>query len=427
MTDNVWSRVRLVVVPTAFFVLVGCETPDVFLADRDFDQRVYAGAGVSVSQLEPNTDGVPGVSVDDSGSSGAGLLLGYDINNRFSVEGHIADLGESTLTPEGSIAYTVAGISGLYYGLNDKEARLRRQGFSVFGRLGIGTLDNDAQSVRFNRVNDVHVLAGAGVEYGFTNGLAARAEFIAHETDAKYAQLALLYRFGRSQRQRDTQSRVQPTATTEQPANAPDTLKGDAETSAVQDPQTVAAPTLIPEPVVPEPIEQAEPEAVPVEPVDSAELAEPTAPNTLPSIADSDEDGVLDVDDECTDTVQGSPVDSTGCEIFNGVIEGVNFMVGSADLTQSATEILSEVAQTLRDYPDVRITIEAHTDNMGDATTNLQLSRRRALSVARYLMDEGISGTRLKPQAFGESIPRQTNATVAGRAANRRVEFNVVR
>ena len=63
---------------------------------------------------------------------------------------------------------------------------------------------------------------------------------------------------------------------------------------------------------------------------------------------------------------------------------------------------------------------------MGSATSNLQLSKRRAISVARFLVDEGISGSRLRPQAYGESKPRISNATKQGRAANRRVEFTVL-
>jgi outer membrane protein OmpA-like peptidoglycan-associated protein len=70
--------------------------------------------------------------------------------------------------------------------------------------------------------------------------------------------------------------------------------------------------------------------------------------------------------------------------------------------------------------------IRAYTDNVGSATSNLQLSRRRAIAVARYLIEAGISGSRLKPQAFGESNPRATNLTSLGRAANRRVEFSIL-
>jgi len=95
-------------------------------------------------------------------------------------------------------------------------------------------------------------------------------------------------------------------------------------------------------------------------------------------------------------------------------------------ITSGAEQILSGVASTLRDYPGVRVAIEAHTDNQGSADSNLQLSKRRAIAVARFLVEQGIPGPRLQPRAYGESQPRETNATSAGRARNRRVEFEVV-
>jgi len=338
---------------------------------------------VLASRLEPDTSEVTGVSVDDTNSGGGSLLLGYDLSNRFSLEGHVASLGESTLAPDGSISYQVAGISGLFYGFNDRRDRMLREGFSAFGRLGVGALDNDAEVVNFERVNAAHLLVGAGLEYGFENGLAARAELIAHEADARYAQLALIYRFGDS------------------------------------------SPRPVPKARIPLP----EPPAVPEPPASDAELSSVPAPDDVarePLVVDADQDGVSDDVDACLDTDPGLPVDATGCEVFGGVVEGINFVSGSAELTDGAISALQNVAQTLLTYPDVSVTVEAHTDSQGDAAENLQLSRRRALAVARFLTEKGIAGSRLRPQAFGESEPRASNATAAGRAANRRVEFSVL-
>lgn len=366
-------------------VLSACGGLSVFQADQNFDKRIYAGAGVLISKLEPDTDDVEGVSVDDSSSGGAAVTLGYDLSERFAVEGHYADLGESSLSPDGSISYQVAGISGLVYGFNNRENRSRREGLAAFGRVGVGTMNNDAEVVSFNRVNDVQVLIGAGLEYGLSNGLAARAELIAHDSDAQYAQLGLIYRFGGERR-----SRLVPPAVPQERADE-------------------APAVAIPEDAV---------EAIPV-PVPQPEIIESVA-------VDADLDGVMDDVDACPSTAAGLPVDPTGCEVFGGAVEGVNFVSGSADLTEGALLVLADVARTLREYPDVRVTIEAHTDNSGNATENLQLSRRRALAVARFLVEEGVAGSRLRPQAFGESQPRATNSSPEGKAANRRVEFSVI-
>ncbi|MFT4728743.1 MAG: outer membrane protein OmpA-like peptidoglycan-associated protein [Granulosicoccus sp.] len=349
-------------------VLSGCSALDMdlgrFAPDPDVEKRIYVGAGVLMSQLEPNTDQVTGTTLGDSESSGISGTVGYDFANRFSVEGHYGELGEAELTPEGTVGYSVAGVSALYYGMNDSLARSRRTGLSAYGRLGLGMLENEVTVVQYRRLNDVHLLAGVGLEYGLGNGLAMRGEVIAHETDAKYAQLGLIYRFAGEVR---------------------------------------SEPETFPEDVV-----------VDIEPV-GVELA-----------SDADADGVADLMDSCPTTRGGLPVKPDGCAIFDGVIEGINFETNSDLLTADSLLILEGVAETLAEYPGVRVTIEAHTDNLGTASSNLQLSKRRAISVARHLVDEGISGSRLKPQAFGESTPRISNATRKGRAANRRVEFSVL-
>lgn len=346
------------------------------------NQRVYAGVGLLASELEPDTDGVAGVSIDESISSGASITLGYDISNRFSVEGHLADLGNVTLNPTGSIDYKVGGVSALIYGLNDPGNRSRREGFSVFGRLGFGALDNEASGVEFRRVNDVHILAGAGLEYGFNNGLGVRGELIAHETDARYAQLGVVYRFGSNER-----SGASASTSTTIPATIPATSSDE----------------------------------------DSQAIVEPVQPANAVAILDADADGVADAIDECLTSDPALPVRDNGCDLFDGAIEGLEFQAGSDTLTEAAIGVLGGVAQSLNDYPEVRVTIETHTDNQGDAAENLQLSKRRAIAVARFLVDEGISGARMKPQAFGESKPRTSNDTAQGRASNRRVEFSIIK
>ncbi len=375
-------------------VLSGCSTLGSSGSDGDFNNRIYAGTGVLVSQLEPDTNDVAGTSVDDSMGSGGSLTLGYDISNRFSVEGHLASLGEAAIDPAGTIGYTVGGVSGIYYGLNDARDRARRTGFAVFGRLGLGAMENDASGVEFERVNDVHLLAGVGLEYGMSGGLGLRAELVAHETDAKYAQLGLVYRFGMQQ------------------GRAWETVPMPVKHSPVDDVPIVG-------PIVDElpPIPLADPESVAEWPVVNPVSA---------SQQDTDGDTVPDAKDQCPDTVAGAPVKVDGCPIFGGVVEGINFREGSDTLTAEAVNVLASIAETLREYSDIRIIIEAHTDNVGEAADNLQLSKRRAIAVARYLVDAGISGSRLKPQAYGESKPRTSNLTAQGRAANRRVDFSMI-
>ena len=116
-------------------------------------------------------------------------------------------------------------------------------------------------------------------------------------------------------------------------------------------------------------------------------------------------------------------MNKAGCEIFNGVIEGVNFLSGSDTLTDLARASLDEVVATLDSFPEIRLSIEAHTDSRGDEAANLELSRTRALSVVRYLIAQGVSIERLRARAYGEARPIADNSTEDGRLLNRRVEF----
>ena len=77
----------------------------------------------------------------------------------------------------------------------------------------------------------------------------------------------------------------------------------------------------------------------------------------------------------------------------------------------------------LSDTPALKLSINGHTDNTGDAGHNLQLSEARAASVVAALVDGGIDRTRLQAKGFGQAEPVADNATEDGKARNRRVEL----
>ena len=108
-------------------VLASCSTLEGSRSEGGFKNRVYVGAGALVSQLEPDTSAVAGASVDDSMGNGGSLTVGYDISSRISLEGHLASLGEAAIDPAGTIDYTVGGVSGVYYGLDDTHELARRR------------------------------------------------------------------------------------------------------------------------------------------------------------------------------------------------------------------------------------------------------------------------------------------------------------
>ncbi|MHB0775589.1 OmpA family protein [Halomonas sp. WWR20] len=137
---------------------------------------------------------------------------------------------------------------------------------------------------------------------------------------------------------------------------------------------------------------------------------------------DSDGDGVPDYQDQCPDTPAGTEVNALGCPA-DVVLRDVNFEFDSARLTENAESILNNVAQKLVSNEDVRVRLEGHTDSIGSAAYNKELSQRRAESVKEYLASQGVSRDRMNAIGYGEEQPIATNETPEGRAENRRVEL----
>lgn len=154
-----------------------------------------------------------------------------------------------------------------------------------------------------------------------------------------------------------------------------------------------------------------------------------SACNSLPSQQsrlDGDNDKVADIDDACPDSQALEPVDADGCSLFRGSIKAVDFGPGDHRLNSDSRTSLAELVALLNTHPEVVLRLEGHTDNRGAARENLALSKRRVMSVVRYLVANGIDGNRLKPFGFGENRPIMTNASKEGRAENRRIDMSVV-
>lgn len=107
-------------------------------------------------------------------------------------------------------------------------------------------------------------------------------------------------------------------------------------------------------------------------------------------------------------------------------LQNVFFETDSDDLLPESEYQLHALLQILEDYPDMRIEIRGYTDNRGDDAYNLDLSERRAQSVAKWLFDKEINENRIAAKGFGKANPIDTNETDAGRARNRRVNFLIV-
>lgn len=176
---------------TALALCIGALSPS--MAGAAYTENGwYAGAGLGVSRVKPNTDGTI-YSIGNSRSSGGKLYLGYDISRRLSVEGYYADLGHADLLPTGTVGYKDMGLSAMYYLYLPEGSR---EGLSAFIRGGVGSMLNDT-TVPYKRNNDTHIMLGAGAEYGLGSGWAVRADLDLYDRDAQLFSLGLMKRFGR--------------------------------------------------------------------------------------------------------------------------------------------------------------------------------------------------------------------------------------
>ena len=140
---------------------------------------------------------------------------------------------------------------------------------------------------------------------------------------------------------------------------------------------------------------------------------------------DSDEDSIADCKDICKKTPKGWIVDESGCATAIPML--VNFEFDSADLNEKGREQIGRLADYLQSNPNIKVTIEGHTDSIGTIRYNLLLSKKRALKVKNALIDLGVLPDRISIRAYGESRPIASNKTASGRAENRRADVVIIR
>ena len=229
----------------------------------------------------------------------------------------------------------------------------------------------------------------------------------------------------------DSVELIEPTETNE-PGDAAELAETTEPQEAVEQINPVEAVELI-EPVeAVEPVEvtdEVEPQAI-AKQAEQAELIEPIEP-TVPSVPDSstelpdadrDGDNVPDAQDQCLASRPGYPVRSTGCALFDGVLSGVSFVENSSALLPDATDQLDFLANVLIQYPQAKIEVHAHTDNIGSVSDQTALTRARVRAVGAYLVRQGVKSDRLLLRSFGGSRPLYDNESDQGRLGNNRVE-----
>jgi len=102
---------------------------------------------------------------------------------------------------------------------------------------------------------------------------------------------------------------------------------------------------------------------------------------------------------------------------------GITFDVGKSTIKPESMGEINRIAKLMTDNPDIKFSVEGHTDNTGNAASNQTLSEARSKAIMDKLVELGISSSRLKSVGKGQTSPIADNSTDEGRAKNRRVEF----
>lgn len=152
----------------------------------------------------------------------------------------------------------------------------------------------------------------------------------------------------------------------------------------------------------------------------------PTVKGTIKGCPDTDGDGIADKDDACPEIagkaeLNGCPLSKEELQTIKVSSEKIYFNSGSSTIKNESFPDLDKLAEILVKHPEVKASVEGHTDSQGNDNLNLQLSQSRADAVKDYLISKGVNAGGISATGFGETKPIADNATSAGRAKNRRV------
>lgn len=412
----------------------------------------YLGIGGTGAQLLPRTENTAVTRVDERGKGGT-LYFGRDFDERSSGQIQLYSLGDVTFSDSSIASYTAADASLLYRFYDSRDNKLNAQfGVSFYGRFGFGFVERDYISeLASEGSSPVYFGAGAGLETYFTNMLGVRSEVMYHEKDTISASLSLVARFGG---RRSGLGYLPPTPIPSQsaPANypAPDIAQNNSLPGTGVPPESLPplpngtlqnnspngsissnsasndgfeypnSTSQLPEvAVMTDTSELRAPSSVPRAPQPSARPA-PVASQT---VSDSDNDGVLDGQDQCNQSPQNYPVTSTGCSLFTQLGNAIKFIDNSPLPMQGTELILQRLTTEMLQSPTTRIEITSHSDNAGDPQAKSALTRQRLRAIGIYLAQRGISQNRFLLRSFGGKRPAFDNNTLQGRQANNRIEI----
>jgi len=157
--------------------------------------------------------------------------------------------------------------------------------------------------------------------------------------------------------------------------------------------------------------------------------------NGCPAPRDRDEDSIIDPEDACPDAPGPAAKDpeKNGCPLARiesaqiVILEAVRFANNSDVILPASEPLLLAVLRVIDTHPEIgALEVHGHTDDKGRENYNLQLSKRRAASVAKWLVKHGLAKSRITSFGFGKTRPLVPNDSDQNRQRNRRVEFHII-
>lgn len=124
---------------------------------------------------------------------------------------------------------------------------------------------------------------------------------------------------------------------------------------------------------------------------------------------------------------EGVTIRKEGNNLVLSMPELVLFDFNKYEVKNKVKGSLNTLAKALEENPDIRIKIDGYTDFIGSEGYNLELSVKRAKAIKNYLVNRGVKSSNISIEGYGKQNPIANNATAAGRAKNRRVEFIISR
>jgi outer membrane protein OmpA-like peptidoglycan-associated protein len=151
-----------------------------------------------------------------------------------------------------------------------------------------------------------------------------------------------------------------------------------------------------------------------------------------PPFIDTDKDGIDDYHDVCVKVPgvkknKGCPeLKKADADAVQLAFKNLLFETNKDVIVESSFASLDNLAKMLRNNPKYKLYLEGHTDSEGNDEANMDLSKRRAASVKKYLVNKGVKAENITTDGFGETRPVASNDTEEGKRNNRRVEMTII-